>query len=331
MTGLRDKLWHPAEIAFWLLAIGVYFAFPYRLPLLTEILILGLFALSLDLIQGYAGIVSLGHAASFGIGAYTAGILARVGWGEPVVGLLAGGLLAAVVGWATSFLLLRGRDLTRLMVTLGVAMMLYEAANKAAWLTGGADGLQGITVQPVAGLFEFDLYGRTAYLYALAVTFVLFYGARRLVGSPFGLSLRALKSNTLRLGALGAPVDRRLVTIYTIAAFYAGIAGALLTETTQFVSLDVLSFQRSADVMLVLILGGAGFLYGGFLGAVLFKLMQVWLSGLTVQFWLFWLGIVLILVVLFARNGLIGLLIAGAERLRRGRGHRDAAAEPAES
>jgi branched-chain amino acid transport system permease protein len=299
----RRARWTPLEIAFWLAAAAAYLAFPNKYLIMTEIVIWGLFALSLDLIIGYAGIISLGHAAFFGFGAYAAGLIAKYGLvTEPALALLVAGLAAAALGFLTSFLVLRGSDLTRLMVTLGVALVLREIANKASDITGGADGLQGVEIAPVLGLFRFDLYGRTAFLYSLAVLFVLFVLARRLVNSPFGLSLRAVKGNPLRAGAIGIPVNHRLVAIYTIAAGYAGIAGALLTQTTAFTSLDVLSFERSADVFLVLVIGGAGYLYGGLIGAVAFKLMQDWLANLTPQYWQFWIGALLVMIVLIGRD-----------------------------
>jgi branched-chain amino acid transport system permease protein len=299
------------EITFWLIAIASVFLLPSKHLILTEIVIFALFALSLDLILGYAGIVSLGHAAFFGFGAYIAGLLAKHQIiTEPVLALIAAGLGATVLGFLTSFLVLRGSDLTRLMVTLGVALMLREVANQMSWLTGGSDGLQGVTMEPVLGLFQFDLYGLTGYVYSLIVLFVLFLIARRIVYSPFGLSLQSIRSNPLRAAAIGIPVNRRLVAIYTIAAGYAGIAGALLAQTTAFVALDTFSFERSADVLLVLIIGAPGHLYGGLIGAVIFKFMQDWLAALTPQYWQFWIGLVLVMMVLFGR--VWGLAIAGA-------------------
>jgi branched-chain amino acid transport system permease protein len=221
-----------------------------------------------------------------------------------VLALLVSGAGAALLGFATSFLVLRGSDLTRLMVTLGVALVMKEVANKLDWLTGGADGLQGIVMAPVLGLFEFDIAGQVAYVYAATVLFLLFLLARRIVNSPFGLSLRSVKDNPLRAAAIGIPVNARLIAIYTVAAFYAGVAGALLTQTTQFASLSVLDFERSADVLLILILGGIGYLYGGLIGAVLFKLGQDWLAGITPQYWQFWLGLVLVLIVLIGHERL---------------------------
>ena len=302
----RADRWHPAELAFWLLPVAAYLVFPDNLVLLTQIAITALFCLSLDLILGYAGIVSLGHAAFFGFGAYAAGLLAANGIGDPLAGLAVAALASAALGFVTSFLVLRGSDLTRLMVTLGIAMMLYEVANKLTDLTGGVDGLQGIEMTPLLGRFTFDLYGKTAYWYAVAVLFVLFWAARKLVHSPFGLSLKGIRLNVARMPAIGAPVNARLSAIYTIGAAYAGIAGALLAQTTQFVALDVLSFNRSAELMLILVLGGSGSLYGAVIGAIVFMSAHHVLSDMNPEYWQFWLGALLVVVVLFARDGVMG-------------------------
>src|SRR6202453_1938740 len=253
----RRARWSPFEIAFWVLAFATIWLFPGKHLILTETAILALFALSLDLILGYAGIISLGQAAFFGLAGYFSGLIAKYGIiNEPVVALVFSGVVAAALGFVTSFLVLRGSDLTRLMVTLGVSLMLGEVANRYSNITGGADGLQGVDIAPLFGRFHFDLYGHNGYVYCLIVLFVCFVIARRIVYSPFGLSLRALKGNTLRAAAIGIPVKWRLVAIYTVSAGFAGIAGALLTQTTAFCSLDVLSLDRSADLLLVLIIGG---------------------------------------------------------------------------
>jgi branched-chain amino acid transport system permease protein len=295
--------WHPLEVVFWIFAFATIYLVPGHHLILTEIAWLALFALSLDLILGYAGIVSLGHAAFFGFGAYAAALLAKYEIiNEPVLAMLAAGVGAMALGFVTSFLVLRGSDLTRLMVTLGVALVLRELANRYGWLTGGADGLQGVTIRPLFGTFRFDMFGHTGYTYCLTVLFILFLIARRLVNSPFGLSLLSVKGNPLRASAIGISVDARLVAIYTIAAGYAGIAGALLAQTTAFASLEVFSFDRSADLLLVLILGGAGYLYGGLIGAIIFKFMQDYLSALTPQYWPFWIGLVLVTIVLVGRD-----------------------------
>jgi branched-chain amino acid transport system permease protein len=297
--------WRWSEVVFWLAVLACAFVFPSRYLIMTDILRLALFALSLDLILGYAGIVSLGHAAFFGVGGYSAGLLALHGIiAEPLIALVASGVAAAVLGLLTSFLVIRGVDLTRLMVTLGIALLLEALAERFSDITGGTDGLQGIDMQPILGLFAFDMFGKVGFFYALAVLFVLFLLARRIAHSPFGLSLRAIRNNPLRAAAIGIPVNRRLIAVYTLAAFYAGIAGALFTQTTALASLDVFSFERSADLMLVLVIGGTGYLYGGLIGAVLFRILQEVFSSITPQYWQFWIGLVLVVIVLIGRQRL---------------------------
>jgi branched-chain amino acid transport system permease protein len=310
---LPHDRWGPLEIAFWLAPIPCYFLFPGYLMLGSQVFITSLFALSLDLILGYAGIVSLGHAAFFGIGAYTAGLLARHGWGEPLSGLAAGGVLAAAVGFLVSFLVVRGGDLARLMVTLGIGQLVYEAANKAASVTGGVDGLGGVAMGKLLGRFPFDLEGRAAWVYSFVVLFACLALARRLVSSPFGLSLRGIRENARRMPALGAPVRQRLVAVFALSAGLAGLAGALLAQTTQFVGLEVLSLTRSADLLIILVLGGTGRLYGGLIGAPLFMLAKDWFSGRYPGYWELPLGLLLVAAVLVGRGGILGL----ADRLQK--------------
>jgi branched-chain amino acid transport system permease protein len=293
----------PIEILFWVVAFSTIWLLPTRHLILTETVIWGLFALSLDLILGYAGIISLGHAAFFGVGAYAAGLLAKYEIiNEPAVALLASALAAAALGFATSFLVLRGSDLTRLMVTLGVSLVCFELANRYGDITGGADGLQGVTVAPIFGLYRFDMFGHTAYVYCLVVLFILFVLARRIVNSPFGLSLKAIKGNPLRSAAVGIAVNWRLVAVYTLSAGYAGVAGALLAQTQAFASLSMLSLERSADVLLILIIGGTGYLYGGIVGALIYRLLQDYLSDLTARYWQFWIGLLLVAIVVVGRD-----------------------------
>ncbi|CBJ37333.1 putative transmembrane abc transporter protein [Ralstonia solanacearum CMR15] len=318
--GLPDARWSPLEIAFWCAPVLVFFILPDYVVFGSQVLIAGLFALSLDLVLGYAGIVSLGHAGFFGLGAYTAGLLAAHGWGEPLSGLVAAAAVAALAGFCVSFLVVRGQDLTRLMVTLGIGLMLYEAANKMAFLTGGVDGLSGVTMDKLLGRFEFDLSGRTAYVYSLAVLFGVFVLLRRLVRSPFGLSLRGIQQGPGRMPALGANVRMRLVAAFTVSAAVAGVAGGLLAQTTQFVGLDALGFSRSAELLIMLVLGGAGRLYGALVGAAVFMLAQDVLAGINPVYWQFWIGLLLMVIVLFARGGILGGLEAAmrAWRARRG-------------
>jgi branched-chain amino acid transport system permease protein len=313
---LPNDRWKPLEIVFWLLPVAAYFLFPNHLVLVSQIMIVGLFALSLDLILGYAGIVSLGHAAFFGLGAYTAGLLAAHGWGEPVSGLAAAALVAGVAGFIVSFLVVRGQDLARLMVTLGIGLMLFEAANKASSITGGVDGLSGMVMGQLFGMFEFDLYGKTAFWYSLGVLFVLFVVLRRLVNSPFGLSLRGIREGGRRMPAIGANVDLRLKAVFTVGAAIAGVAGALLAQTTQFVGLDSLGFPRSAELLIMLVLGGTGRLYGALVGAAVFMVAQDYISGLDPAYWQFYIGLLLVLIVLFARGGILGGLEKLVQRVK---------------
>jgi branched-chain amino acid transport system permease protein len=302
LTGARWRIWEPL---LWLLALAAPLVMPSHALIVNEVAIVALFAVSLDLVLGYTGIVSLGHAAFFGAGAYAAGLFAKLVMPDPVVGLLVGMVVATALGALCSLTIMRGTDLTRLMVTLGVALILGELANKYSDFTGGADGLQGVVMGPVLGLFEFDLYGRTAAWYSIVVLMVFFVFARRLVHSPFGATLKVIRDNRLRAMAIGVPVLSRLAVVYTIAAGVAGAAGALLAQTSGFVSLDVFAFDRSADVMLILVVGGVGWLYGGVAGAIVFKLMQDWLSSITPQYWTFWLGLFLVVLVMVGRERLL--------------------------
>ena len=307
--------WRPVEIAFWLATLLPFVLTPNYLLLASQIAITALFALSLDLILGYAGIISLGHAAYFGFGSYTAGLIAKWGWGEPLTGLLIAGAAAGALGYATSFVIARFRHLALIMITLGLGLLVQEAANAAGWLTGGFDGLQGIHTWKLFGRIEFDLYGYAAYSYALVVLFIVFVAARRIIHSPFGLALRGIRENGARMPAIGASTDAHIRTIYTIAAVVAGLAGALLSQTTETVSLEALGFQRSADVLVMLILGGAGRLYGGPIGAVVYMVARDQFSGLNPQFWYFWIGLLLIGVVMFLPTGILGGLAYLAERV----------------
>jgi branched-chain amino acid transport system permease protein len=308
--------WRWSEVIFWLATLLPFVLTPDYLVLASQVAISALFALSLDLILGFSGIVSLGHAAYFGVGAYAAGLLSVWGWGEPLTGLVVAGLAAGIVGYVTSFVIARFRHLALIMITLGFGLLLQEAANSAGWLTGGFNGLQGIHTWLLLGKFEFDLYGYTAYAYALAGLFLIFLAARRIIHSPFGLALRGIRENGARMPAIGAPVYAHIRTIYTIAAIIAGIAGAMLTETTETVSLEALGFQRSADVLVMLILGGTGRLYGGLIGAAVYMVARDQFSGLNPQYWYFWIGLLLIAVVMFLPNGILGGFSLLAQRAK---------------
>jgi len=313
-TSARDFLaarhrWRLVEALPWLIAIAAYFIFPDRMTFGAQVLIMVLFALSLDLVLGYAGILTLGHAAFFGLGAYTVGLLAaRLGYGEPITGLLAGAPVAAVAAFLSGWVLLRYRGLTLLVLTFSTTILLQEVGNVFKEFTGGYDGIPGIVIWPLFGRFDYDLYGRTNYVYCLGVLVVLFYVVRRIVYSPFGEALTGIRENVARMHAIGSPVHWRLVIAYTISAALAGVSGALFTQTNAYATLGVFDFDRSAGVMIILILGGTGRLYGAFAGAVIYMILEDHLSKLSPEFWQFGVGFVLVLVVLFARRGLFGLV-----------------------
>jgi branched-chain amino acid transport system permease protein len=302
LAGRRWRAWEPL---LWLAAFAAPVLVPSHAFIVNEIAIVALFAVSLDLVLGYTGIVSLGHAAFLGMGAYAAALFAKYVMPDPLVGLVVGIAAATVLGAIASVTIQRGTDLTRLMVTLGFALILLELANKLDWLTGGSDGLQGVIMGPVLGRFEFDLSGRTAAWYSLTVLLILFSLARRFVNSPLGATLKAIRDNRLRAMAIGIPVGSRLAIAYTVAAAIAGAAGALMAQTSGFASLDVFEFHRSADVLLMLVVGGTGWLYGGVAGAIVFTLLKDALSSITPQYWTFWLGLFLVVLVRVGRDRLI--------------------------
>jgi branched-chain amino acid transport system permease protein len=302
---LRAARWQPLELVFWVLAFASPWVLSQHALIINEIAIVALFAVSLDLVLGYTGIVSLGHAAFLGFGAYSAALFAKHIHPDPVLGLLVGVAAATLLGAVCSLSIMRGSDLTRLMVTLGTALILLELANKFSDLTGGADGLQGVIMGPLLGRFEFDLMGQTSAWYSLVVLLVMFVLARRLVHAPLGATLKAVRDNRLRAMAIGIPVTTRLAVVYTVAAGMAGAAGALMAQTTGFASLDVFALERSADVMLMLAIGGVGWLYGGIAGAVAFKLMYDVIANITPQYWTFWMGLFLVVLVLVGRERLI--------------------------
>lgn len=296
----------------WIVAIAGYFIFENYHALGAQIFATVLFALSLDLILGYAGIITLGHAAMFGVGAYTAGILAANGWGEPLTGLVAAAIASGIVGFASGALVLRTSGLTLLMQTLVVAALLQELANKAHFLTGGSDGLLGMKVWPILGTFRFDLFGDTAYIYCLIVLFIGWLIARNIVYSSFGRSLTGIRENVNRMHAIGAPVDRRKLIVYTISAALAGVAGGLIAQTTSLVGLGVLSLGRSGELLIMLIIGGIGRLYGAFIGVPLYMIAQDRFSEIDPIYWYFWIGLFMVFLVVFARGGVLGVF----ERLR---------------
>jgi len=311
----RLRVWEPIP---WVLAIALYFAFPKHLGFGTELLVTILFALSLDLVLGYAGIVTLGHAAFFGTGAYTVGMLAKHGiWNEPITGLILAAVVAAAVGLGSGLVLLRTQGLTLLMLTLCTMALLEEAANLGHDYTGGFDGLDNVPITPLFGVFEFDpLYPTTQYLYVLAVLCLCFAFVRTLVYSPFGQSLTGIRENMLRMHAVGAPVRARLVTCYSLSAAIAGIAGGIWAQANAYVNLGTLGLDRAATVLIILVLGGYGRLYGAFIGAVAYMVLSHFLAKIYPTAWQLGLGLLLVLIALFARNGILGMGEALWRRLR---------------
>jgi branched-chain amino acid transport system permease protein len=312
----RVRAW---EAIPWVLAIALYVLFPKHLAFGTELLITALFALSLDLVLGYAGIVTLGHAAFFGAGAYTVGILAKRGlWNEPITGLVLAAAVAAAIGLGSGVVLLRTRGLTLLMLTLSTMALLEEAANLAHVYTGGFDGLDSLPIAPLLGRFEFNpLYPTTQYLYVLAVLFACFAFVRTLVYSPYGQSLTGIRENLLRMRAVGAPVRARLVVCYALSAAIAGIAGGIWAQANAYVNLGTLGLDRAATVLIILVLGGYGRLYGAFVGAVAYMALSHFLSKLYPTGWQLGLGLLLVVIALFAHNGILGALETAWRALRR--------------
>jgi branched-chain amino acid transport system permease protein len=301
MTSLAHSLKAPVRIEFVrygltpllaAAALASYFLFPDYLALITQVFILTVFALSYDLLQGHAGIVSLGHAAFLGIGAYTAAILARAGITDPLLGLAA----AALVSAATA------------LITLGIGFLFFEAANRVRWLTGGADGLPDFEVAPIFGLFPFDFMGHTAFYYSLSVLVLVYAFLWRVTTSPFGLALKGIRENALRMPAIGAPVGRHLAISYMLSGAIAGIAGAVLAQTSRFASLDMLGFDRSAEIVMVVTLGGTGHMQGVVIGAATFGFIKDALSTLSPRYWQLGIGIVLMTSVFVARGGIANLI-----------------------
>ena len=302
----RLRPWEPLP---WIAALAFYFAFPTYLGFGTDLLVTILFAISLDLALGYAGIITLGHAAFFGAGAYTVGMLAYHGiWNEPITSLLLGAAVAALIGLGSGLVLLRTTGLTLLMLTLCTMALLEEAANLGHDWTGGFDGLPSIVIPPLFGLFEFNpLYPNTQYLYVLGVLFICFLFVRTLVYSPYGESLTGIRENTLRMHAVGAPVRARLVICYAISAAIAGIAGGVWAQANAYVNLTTLGLDRAATVLIILVLGGYGRLYGAFIGAVAYMMISHFLSKYYPTAWQLGLGLLLVGIALFARGGILGI------------------------
>jgi len=315
--GLNSSTWRGrAGALWWAAAVACYFIFPDYRAFGASVLVMALFGLSLGLSLGFAGIVSLGHAVYFGMGAYVAGRLALGGWQEPISVVLIAGLAAGVLAVGVGYSILRLSGLPLLMVTLAIGVIAFEAANKATGLTGGDDGLVGISFEPVLGIFQWKLDGQVQYIYSLAWLAIVFLVARRLVDSPYGLSMAGVRENPLRMQLLGAPVLHRLVVMYSISAVMAGFAGALLTQNTAFVGLQVLSVETSVDVLVMVVLGGVFSIYGGLLGAPVYMIVKYLTQQWNPFYWMLVIGVLLMGVTFFLKGG-IAAWMAGVFRPRR--------------
>ncbi len=307
------------EPVWWLLALLVYFVFPKHLAIAGSVLIMAMFALSYDVVLGFAGILTLGNAVFFGVGAYVSALVAICGWHEAITGALAGAAISALLAGALGPFVLRLTGLPLIMVTLGIGVIFFEAANKATWLTGGDDGLSSIPLAPLLGWFRWSLSGGTAYLYALGWLGLLFFLTRRIIASPFGVALQGIRENADRMRLIGAPVLRYLVVSYVISAFIAGIAGALWTQTNAFVGLGVFSLDTAIDGLVMLVLGGIGGLYGGLIGAPVYMLVKHFSQEWNPYYWMFLIGGLLIVVVRLGRGGILGIFRRILLRWRSGR------------
>jgi branched-chain amino acid transport system permease protein len=306
--------WH---ILPWGVAFGTFFFAGAYISLGTAALEMILFTLSIDLALGYAGIITFGQAAFFGLGAYAAGLFAIHVTPDPLLGLLFGTVVAALFGLLSGMLILHTEGMTLMMLTLAIASMLAAVAVQASGLTGGDDGLQGIHISPLFGLFPFDLWGHTGYLYALGVLLVWFIAAWRIVRSPFGRSLDGIRQSPPRMRAIGTPVWWRLVAAYSLSAAMAGTAGALKAQTNEFVGLDSLDLLISGTALVMLILGGTRRLYGAFVGAAFYVVVQDLAAEFDPFRWMFVIGGLLIVIVLFLEGGLMGLADWASDRIAR--------------
>jgi len=305
----RARLGRDLATALAIAALGVagYFLFPNNLALLTRIIALALLVLSLDLVTGYCGIATLGHAALFGAGAYGAGIAAvHFGITEPASMVAIGAASGALAGLLSGAVILRGKGLGQLVLSIAIVQLCHEAANKASAWTGGSDGLAGIAPDALFGLYPFDLWGRTAYVFGVALLLLTVVLLRLLVRSPFGMLCRGIKQDPVRVRAMGAPVTTTLIRMYAVSGAVAGIGGALGAISTQVVGLDSVSFTLSAEALVMLVLGGTGNLIGALAGTIVFMGFEEVVSSANPFHWLTMVGALLVAVVLFAPRGIVG-------------------------
>jgi branched-chain amino acid transport system permease protein len=278
---------------------------PFYLDLFTRVMVFGIAALSLDLILGYGGMVSFGHAAYLGIGTYSVGILSFYGITNGFAHFAVAAVVSALTALFIGSVSLRTTGVSFVMITLAFAQMLYFLAISLN-VFGGDDGMSVASHSNFGRWVDFD---NPAILYyaVFAVLLAFFWVASRFVESRFGMVIRGAKSNSRRMAAIGFPIFKYRLAAFVISAAMCGVAGALMANQLLFVSPAIMHWSRSGEIIIMVILGGIGTLYGAVLGAFVYVILEHVLSGLTAH-WLLILGPLLILVVLFAKRGLYGMV-----------------------
>ena len=292
-----------------IISLFLNYAFPDNLAFLSGMVAIMLLVISLDLVAGVCGVATLGHGVLFGAGAYAAGIAAVNGITEPMTLLILGLLAGAVVGLVSGSIILRTHGLPQLVLSIALVQLGHETVNKASFLTGGSDGLTGIVVDPLFGLYEFDLWSVTAYWLAVALLIVVVIFSRRLIRSPFGMLCRGLRQDPVRVASMGLRPYFAGLKMYVISGAIAGLGGALMALSTQVVGLDSVSFTLSAEALVMLIVGGTGSIFGAVLGTFVFMWFEHLISSVNPYHWLAIVGMMLIAVVLFAPRGLYGSVV----------------------
>ncbi|HEY7208573.1 MAG TPA: branched-chain amino acid ABC transporter permease [Gaiellaceae bacterium] len=285
----------------------------YRTFLLTEILIFGLFAASLDILLGYGGLASLGHAGYFGVGGYAAGLLAQHVTSNAFAQLGVALAAAAGVALVTGLFAVRSRGVYFLMLTLAFGQLLWVLALNWTSLTGGSNGLYGLPVPTLAGGSTWLALGDHVYWYTLGVFLVGYVALKVVVASPFGRGLAGLRGNEERMSSLGYNVPLYKLAVFTFAGAIAGYAGALACQQAKYFSPDAMSFEVSAVAVVVIVIGGQRTLVGAVLGAAFYYIVRDQLSDVLSSHWQLALGIVFVLVVYLLPGGIVG----GGRRLVR--------------
>lgn len=303
-TGVRSDL--VGLLAICIVAVVLFKQFPDNLSFLSSMIAIMLLVISLDLITGVTGVATLGHAALFGAGAYGAGIAAANGVAEPISLLAIGFVSGAGAGVLTGGIILRTHGLPQLVLSIALVQLGHELVNKASAITGGSDGLTGINVDPLLGMFPFDLWGQTAYWLSVFVLVLVVMLTRRVIRSPFGMLCRGLRQDPTRVASLGLRAYPAALKMYGISGAIAGLGGSLMAISTQVVGLDSISFSLSAEALVMLIVGGAGSVYGAVVGTFTFMWIEHIVSAANPFHWLAIVGVLLISVVLFAPLGLYG-------------------------